>query len=279
MAVPISYTPLEGNTLSELAPNAKGMTTFSGDTPSLFATSSFVYTLFFVSIVVAAFYRYTLAGLWRMEASQTGIKKSNDELKRVSLGLLGVFSMFLILFTVNKDLLKGDVGLSELRAKPVAGGSGNALSVNQEGNGGTDGSQVSSSETDARALLSGISFNHDPCVGSNTSKCTNVAGLRQETISMLQSLKSQCSDCNLLITGGTEGGHSAKSNHGVGKEAVDLSLTPGLKNFIESKGEKAGAMTKCDTRYRWGGFVFWDEAPDCDEITTVRHYHVSFNGR
>jgi hypothetical protein len=106
--MPTSYTPLEGNNLTSLGVTAPS---FGGVSTSFYATSTFVYTLFFVAIVGAAFYQYVLAGIYRMEASQDTIRKSNETIKRV---ILGVFSLFLILFTVNKGMLRGDVGFSSL---------------------------------------------------------------------------------------------------------------------------------------------------------------------
>ena len=44
------------------------------------------------------------------------LRGPNDKFKRVTLGLLGVFSLFLVLYTFNKGLLLGDVGLDSLRA-------------------------------------------------------------------------------------------------------------------------------------------------------------------
>src|SRR3954468_25008228 len=109
-----SYTPLETGTLNGLGLPAP---TFTTSDTSFYATATFVYSLFFIGIFMAAFYGYLVAGIWRMEASQQSITKSNEKFKKVTLGLLGVFFMFLVLFTINKDLLRGDVGLGNLKAE------------------------------------------------------------------------------------------------------------------------------------------------------------------
>ncbi len=108
------YTALEPTILNGLGIRPPSL---SVSDASFYATSTFVYGLFFVGILLAAFYGYTLAGIWRMQASQESITKSNEKFKKVTLGLLGVFSLFLIIFTVNKDLLIGDVGLGALQAQ------------------------------------------------------------------------------------------------------------------------------------------------------------------
>ena len=119
------YQSLEPRILSQVTgKSSNGNVAITGD---FFTTSTFVYTLLFVAIVAGAFYRYALAGIWRMGASEKYVKKSNEEFRRVTLGLLGVFSMFIIIYTINPDLLAGDVGWGYLKTKGgafVRGGSG-----------------------------------------------------------------------------------------------------------------------------------------------------------
>ena len=109
MANPISYTPLEPSFTSSIT-GASSDFKISG---SLYQISTLVYGLLFSAIIAGAFYRYVVAGLWRMEASERGLKKSNEIIKQVTLGLLGIFSLFLILFTINKGMLTGDVNLGD----------------------------------------------------------------------------------------------------------------------------------------------------------------------
>jgi Transglycosylase SLT domain len=109
----MDYKTLEPSSLSSLGVSAPSFK--AGETTSLFATSSFLYSLFFTAIVIAAFYRYILAGALRMQANEQSIRLSNEIIKKVTLGLLGVFSLFLLLVTVNKGLVSGGVGLGGLR--------------------------------------------------------------------------------------------------------------------------------------------------------------------
>ncbi len=112
----MEYKTLEGNSLQALKINTPS---FDGTETSFLATSTFVYTLFFMAIVTAAFYRYVVAGALRMQASEFSIRQSNQIIKQVTLGLLGVFSLFLLLFTVNKGLVSGDISLSGLKSQPA----------------------------------------------------------------------------------------------------------------------------------------------------------------
>lgn len=178
-----SYVFLEGNVAKQLG--------VSGNiSDSFFATSTFIYTLLFVAIVVAAFYRYTLAGIWRMEASSTGIKKSNDELKRVSLGLLGVFTLFLILFTVNKGMLTGDVGLGALgkNSGSYTGGTPNTRSGTTQ-NTTTNTATPSKSCSSPDSIKTIVNSNKNICDGAS---CSALSGCNyQQYLSIIKSESSK----------------------------------------------------------------------------------------
>jgi hypothetical protein len=109
-----SFTPLEP-TFSKAVP-AFQAPSFNAANPSFFATTSFVYTLLFVIIVTSAFFMYGRAALLRIQISGAGRAKSNEEIRRVTLGLLGGLLLFPLLYTFNRDLLLGEVGLSGLKA-------------------------------------------------------------------------------------------------------------------------------------------------------------------
>jgi hypothetical protein len=149
----MEYTPLEQNNLSLLGVNAPS---FSGASTSFYATSTFIYTLLFIAIVGAAFYQYTLAGIQRMEATSNSISKSNEIIKRVTLGLLGVFSLFLILFTVNKGMLRGDIGLSSFNISGAGGGSSQVVTTPSTSS-GSGGSRSCESEDVVKQKLSSTS--------------------------------------------------------------------------------------------------------------------------
>jgi hypothetical protein len=120
------YVPLEPTFANDIGMN--NMLNFSTTGAiSLFTSISFLWTLGIVACVAGAGFVWVRGGLYRMEASEAGIRKSNEEFKRGSLGLLGVMSLFLILYTVNKGLLIGDVGLNNLMvggSSAISGGGG-----------------------------------------------------------------------------------------------------------------------------------------------------------
>ncbi len=283
------YTPLESTSLQALKINTPS---FDGTETSFLATSTFVYTLFFVAIVTAAFYRYVVAGALRMQASEFSIRQSNQIIKQVTLGLLGVFSLFLLLFTVNKGLVSGDISLGGLKSQPAiqtdqsltqpqaAPAPGPAAGAPTGG--GNYATRVDShNKVVARLLAAGINTNHDnkPCTEAQFAEkkpsCTSLAYLPEESIQMI--LKLRDCNCTVVVSGGTEPGHQT---HREGGRPFDLrirssprgstSSSDPLYVFIKNNATgKLGSNSNCFERYQFGGFTFCDEKPP-----TPEHFHV-----
>ena len=169
MATQASYVPLEGGILSSIGGKQASFDTAA--TPSFFASTSFLYTFSFVIILAAASFMYAHAGVLRMQANEEGLRKSKEEFARVTYGLLGVLGLWLILFTVNKDMLTGDVTLSALKitSTPSSG-----LSTGGNGNTGTGGgsSGTSASCNNADAIKASLQSNGGIC-GNATCSRTN----------------------------------------------------------------------------------------------------------
>jgi hypothetical protein len=272
----MKYETLEGNSLSSVGIN--NTPKFDGADVSFFTTSSFIYTLFFVAILLAAFYEYILVGIYRMEASEAGIHKSNEVFKRTTLGLLGVFSLFLIIFTINKGLLTGNVGLDALKYNGAAGGSQTTTPVQtnpipQTTPNGTDNTSISGDAAIRQQLANvGITVNNPVCTFVTQLNCTSLGGLPSDTISMLISLKQVCPGA-IQVSGGTEAGHSS---HGPGKYPVDLSKGNPLQSCIESfpysskipKRVTGADLCFPNKVFEKFGYVF------CDEAGSAPHWHV-----
>ena len=172
MATQASYVPLEGGILSSIGGKQASFDTAA--TPSFFASTSFLYTFSFVIILAAASFMYAHAGVLRMQANEEGLRKSKEEFARVTYGLLGVLGLWLILFTVNKDMLTGDVTLSALKITTGASSSSNTTTKPTTPTNPTNPTSGSHTYTDrvashnsvvARLAPSGIHTNHGdaPC--------------------------------------------------------------------------------------------------------------------
>ncbi len=142
-----NYTSLEPSYFQSLGKEGIAPTFTTGQAVSLFSSTSFLYSLAIMISVLAAGVMYARAGVYRMQASEAGVRKSNDEIKRVTLGLLGVLSLFVILYTFNKDLLSGNVGLDGLRAAAGKGGGIVSGGGGDMGGGGATGSFPSSNNS------------------------------------------------------------------------------------------------------------------------------------
>jgi hypothetical protein len=135
-------------------------------------------------------------------------------------------------------------------------------------------------EEDGRAQLAaaGILVNKSACRPQQTSNCTNIAGLPQTTIDRLIAIKQQCDkvigNCTMVVTGGTEPGHSS---HGPGKPIVDLRLdgsqgTLNTAQFISTRASNFG-VTKICTPWKDRQFRI-----NCNFNETQPHIHVEMNG-
>lgn len=235
-------------------------------------------------IIVAAFWEYVLVGVYRIQASEAGIRKSNETFKRATLGLFGVFSLFLLVFTVNKGLLTGDVGLVAFSVGGSGGGVGQQVVIQpttqipQKTPSGTDNTSISG-DAAIRQLLAklpngGVTVNKDVCGFVTQLNCTSLGGLPQETITMITNLRQTCSPGPIQISGGTEAGHSS---HGPGKYPVDFSMGGTLETCIRSftpssrvpKRANGAALCYPGKVYENFGYIF------CDESESAAHWHVS----
>ena len=229
---------------------------------------------------VAAMVMYAYAGI-RYETVDSGNKEAEikSDLKRATIGIIGVFALWLLLNTINPELLRGEIRLpgqtsnsvvspvdpikpTQGTLNPVTQTSAVAeLQVRSTLCGG-DGTNCSSNTT-------GLHINKSACTDAQMSQlkpsCTNVVGLPQTTINMLLSLKLACG-CDITITGGTEPGHVS---HGQGRAPVDLALSADLSTYIVTKvGTSQGPTSLCYVVYLYNGWRY------CDEKNTDRHWHV-----
>ena len=281
----VSYTQLEPTSFQALG--VQKTPGFDSTNLSFFATSSFVYLLLGTAIIGAAFYEYVLVGVYRMEASESGIRKSNETFKRTTLGLLGVFSLFLIIFTLNKSLLTGDVDLGGFKASPAPAVAQTQTTTqttpttNTTTNSNYAARLASHNQIATRFSASNIktNYNNTPCTEAqfNETKpsCTSLAFMKEETVQLILKLKTLC-NCVVVVTGGTEPGHLS---HGENKRPVDLRLTGtrGSTNntdplyvFIKNTASnKLGGNSTCYERYTLYSFTFCDEKPP-----NTQHFHV-----
>lgn len=136
---------------------------------------------------------YARAGLIRMQASEQGVRKSNEEIKRVTIGLLGILSLFVIIYTFNRDILRGDVGLDAFRTGISSGG---GLLSNVVTGGSSSGVSRACGSTDA--VIQSLSSQQGLC---GNAQCTALSGCNYQPYkNIIQTEASRAGvDPNLVI--------------------------------------------------------------------------------
>lgn len=173
-----------------------------------------------------------------------GKQDGKNRIKNAVIGLVLVIAAYLILYTINPNLLNINLNIGPATtAAPKLG----SLTVN-----GTlinlDTKDQLLSQDQASLVLKSDGFSFDStgnCYDPTNGNCTSVQGMHSDTAYGLVNLKDACgSSCaELVITGGTEVGHACNDpatclSHQSGFKA-DISNTQGnganLVSFIEQQ--------------------------------------------
>lgn len=280
------YTLLEPSVLSA-GQTTDGKVDFATYIKSGFKT-------FLAVVVIIAIVMLTASGLQYITAGSGGGKgEAKNRALAAILGLLIALSAYLILRTINPDLvdLTLDVnnqtsdGGRDISAptNPPNTGSGRG-GVSEVGGGNYDqnlGALLNEQEARDKFKEAGIPINKNPCpegvdYQAVAGGCTNLNGIPDSAVDGAINMRDDCSEylsgigrggtCYMMINGGTEGGHSA---HGVGKSVLDIDDTPELHSYIVNEGEKVGSSSRGDYYKLGNDQVLIEENPP--------HFHVSFN--
>jgi hypothetical protein len=109
------------------------------------------------------------------------------------------------------------------------------------------------------------------CSDVDDAKCTSLDGFPKEGVVALIGMKAQCSNCNIIITAGTEVGHQT---HGYGKAIVDLRDEASLNNYIYSLiGTNSPVI---NNRYRGtdGSLYTFENNIRNGQVVDGHHWHV-----
>ncbi len=171
-----------------------------------------IYNFSLIISGLLAFGAIVYGGILRATAGDNTqkIKDSNDWIKSAVIGLILLFGAYIILNTINPNLLILDLPkLKEVETPPP--------SSSATGGGSFGVSEGKYSDAEARKLLSAAGINVKP---TNTS----LEGINKETLQAVVQMKLSC-NCNFMITGGTEiGSHnSGEFSHANGYK-VDIAM-------------------------------------------------------
>jgi hypothetical protein len=201
-----------------------------------------------------------------------GKNDAKDTIWNAVMGLLLALSAWLIIATINPNLMNFNLSIERFEIKE---------DVNlPTGSEAADGYALTPDEVVADNAIEKrlgdntppVKVNADPCVTGRTTGCTNLVGLSENAINGVMTLASSCyvttgRDCNVRISGGTEGGHVT---HGQGLPVVDLNKNSTLNNYITRNGQSfvgGGCGLRNAPKYNLGGAIYVDEG---------HHWHVCY---
>jgi hypothetical protein len=232
-----SAVPVFAFAQTVISPAIPGMTTAvtTSTSPGEFVGGFYNFALMIGGVL--AFGAIVYGGVLYAASAGNPSKQSEGKewVKSALLGLLLLAGAYLILYTVNPNLV--NLTLPTLSAVNIA-----APTVGSGGNGAVTGlgsTQEGQSQAAAQLAAAGISVvSSGNCSNQNDPSCTSLTGIRQDTIEEAVTLKNDCG-CTVTITGGTETGHETSAtgvDHADGYK-VDLQANSGLTSFIETNSQ------------------------------------------
>jgi len=242
-------------------------TTLEKYLPGVFKLAIGLSAVFAVLMIVIGGFQYI--------SSDAIMKKSEgkERIKNAVFGLVLVISAWLILNTINPNLLEINLNIESVSTKGVDGGlvstaAGKKLTEEEYKEDLKIRNQLGS------GTKTGVQINKGACV-DRIVDCTNVVGLPQQMITSLKDLNDRCdtatkdADCLIMITGGTE--TAPHDSHGPGKSIVDLRPTPELNKFISKENPTSG--TTAEVKVFNNTLLFKFEATG-EGKSTGAHWHV-----
>ena len=284
----VSYAdPLKYNLLEPLGTLPAGQST----TFSAYLGEAYIYLISGAGVVAVVMLAVAGAQYAARGVSEAAAKGAEDKIWNVVYGLLGAITAYFVLSVINPNLVTFDLdraipALGEVQntptitgpnfsptgsvAAPVAASEGQHAISTQFGDGAAVRKELGIGLTGSHIFV-----NHDnPCVGTETTGCTTLAGLGSNAVKGIEQTQAAC-NCDIMITGGTEAGHAT---HGPGKDIVDLRATPQLTDFVTNtythdSGGRAPRVTSVGTEYPMAnGDIYRLE----DKGTSNEHWHVIF---
>ena len=148
----------------------------------------------------------------------------------------------------------GDGASSSAGVAETGGAQGaNGAPVQQTGAQGASGTPAQPTQaqaTETRLNENGITIHSSgDCRDRNNARCTSVDGMRQETLDGVIAFRNAVG-VDLVMTGGTEVGHSTGPFSHANGYKVDVSLNPTVNRYIEDNFEHTGQRSDGAELYR-----------------------------
>lgn len=185
---------------------------------------------------VAAVLMIVIGGFQYLSSDAVMQKSAGKErIKNAVFGLVLVISAWLILNTINPNLLNINLNLESITTTDSSGGTLGTSS--KKGVSMTEAEVTASNAIRSALKIGNVDVYAGPCISGDPIGCVNLNGLKTQTSHSVLSLKKACGvDCAVVITGGTEAAHSDGSAHYTG-DALDLKTDNSkLNDYIIKNG-------------------------------------------
>jgi hypothetical protein len=269
-------TPLPNTTAPCTADPTKSCTKLATYLPAVFSLSIGIGAA--MAVVMITYGGILYATTDAINGKEEGKKYITDAI----VGLLLILSSWIILVTINPNMVNFSLILPKPKVIPDAGGitpgggtpgngkvlPGYPLTTEQIA---LNAKMVLDLENNYKVLVNTTYA----CEKGETSGCTNLVGMPGEAFNGVVSVKRECGNgCRVTITGGTEGGHIT---HGPNLPRLDLSKDPVLDAYIINNAFNKTTLSNGDIAYSvrtaTGAYIFVDEKGGAP------HWHVDFAGR
>ncbi len=211
-----------------------------------------------VGVIVWAGLRYTLAA-----GNPSTQSDARDQILQALLGLILLFGAWLILYTINPNLVN-------LRLETLESVSVTAPAIVDNGWSTGTGDMT---HAQAKTILGQNRISVKDCIGvSGNCVPASLEGIRRVAIDGVTALKDDCG-CNITITAGTDS-HAAGTAHANGYK-VDIRLDANLNSYLEKPANFIGLRCTtnfCDNAPMYkgpGGGIYAKES---------NHWDVSYKG-
>jgi hypothetical protein len=211
------------------------------------------YTLVLQAAAIICVISIMVGGIQYITAAAADTKSAaRARIWRNFTGFLIVLAAYLLLYTINPNLVKFKLEIPKIATSGSFAGPGTFLIYDEQTGVYKPSTQILGPQTSAgsspgdeftvRKTLedSGFSIPNQPCNGK-ISGCTDVGNLRQGTIDGIITEKNNCG-CTMIITGGSEvgNGHSlpqAGNNYMAHSNGfkVDVASSAQIRNYVKSE--------------------------------------------
>jgi len=267
--------------------------------------------------VALAFIVITVGGVtYATSDALSGKSKGRELIENALWGLLLVIGAFIILQTINPQILTFDLRIDRFNVPTPGTGPGGTGGTGGPGGGVTTGTtcppcsyttlpsgarildgyvltaaQISQNTTLYNSLTTNtltpagptdtrtnsVEVNAGPCSTGLTRGCTNLVGLPPVVITRLKALKAACSSVVAsCYVQVTGGAEGGHQTHGPGLAAVDISDSESIRTYFSRTNPQARTPANGTRVNIPGGGVATYEVTGANGVASGNHWHIQF---